>query len=86
MVPVPMPGRYIAEMIMDRIAASKVYEGKKYTDASPLAYYNKGKAVNDIMHDDTRRVLERMLRMLAEKGEDKTFARIRQELVHRKKF
>ena len=31
--PVPMPDRYIAEMIMDRIAASKVYEGRNYTDA-----------------------------------------------------
>ncbi len=81
MVPVPMPGRYIAEMIMDRIAASKVYEGKKYTDASPLAYYKKGKKVNDIMHDDTRLTLERLLKMLAEEGEDKTFARIRKELV-----
>ena len=85
MVPVPMPGRYIAEMLMDRIAACKVYEGKKYTNASPLAYYKKGKAVNDIMHDDTRQILERILRMLAEKGEDKTFAYIRQELVMRKR-
>ena len=34
MAPVPMPKRYIAEMVMDRIAASKVYEGKNYTDAS----------------------------------------------------
>ena len=35
LVPVPMPKRYIAEMIMDRIAASKVYEGDKYTDGLP---------------------------------------------------
>ena len=27
MAPVPMPDKYIAEMIMDRIAASKVYMG-----------------------------------------------------------
>ena len=30
-----MPDRYIAEMIMDRIAASKVYMGGEYTDRSP---------------------------------------------------
>ena len=36
MIPVPMPKKYIAEMVMDRIAASKVYMGKDYTDASPL--------------------------------------------------
>ena len=32
MAPVPMPDKYIAEMIMDRIAASKVYMGGEYTD------------------------------------------------------
>lgn len=81
MVPCPMPDRYIAEMIMDRIAASKVYEGKNYTDASPLDYYSRGGNVNTPMHEYTRTVLERMLKMLAEEGEEKTFAAIRRELV-----
>lgn len=80
MEPVPMPDRYIAEMIIDRIAACKVYEGKKYTDASPLTYYYKG-TDRAPLHPETRRKLERMLRMLAKKGEKKTFARIRRELV-----
>jgi hypothetical protein len=83
-VPVPMPDKYIAEMIMDRIAACKVYQGKKYTDAAPYAYYSKGGALNQPMHDDTRAVLERMLKMLAKEGEKKTFARIRRELVKKK--
>ncbi len=34
--PVEMPRRYFAEMIMDRIAASKVYKGADYTDGAPL--------------------------------------------------
>ena len=80
-VPVPMPDRYIAEMIMDRIAASKVYKGKMYTDASALEYYNQGGSFNVPMHEYTRSVLERMLKMLAEEGEEKTFACIRRELV-----
>ncbi len=42
MAPVPMPTRYVVEMLVDRIAASKIYEGKNYTDASPLKYYLKG--------------------------------------------
>jgi len=79
MVPVPMPDKYIAEMIMDRIAASKVYEGKAYTDASPLAYYRKGG--RELMHPYTRSVLERALSLLAEKGEKKTFSYIRRKLV-----
>lgn len=80
-IPVPMPDRYIAEMLMDRIAASKVYEGKAYTDASPLAYYRKGKAANSIMHEYTRSVLERMLKLLADKGEDRALRYIRRTLV-----
>lgn len=82
-VPVPMPDRYIAEMIMDRIAASKVYKGQDYTDASPLEYYEKGKK-HELIHPATADVLERMLSMLAEEGEDKTFACIRRELVKKK--
>lgn len=83
-VPVPMPDRYLAEMIMDRIAASKVYKGKNYTDAAPLEYYLTGKK-KDLIHPQTADVLERMLEMLAREGEKKTFAYIRRELVKRKK-
>lgn len=80
LVPVPMPDRYIAEMIMDRIAASKVYKGADYTDAAPLEYYRMGREHPSI-HPDTQAVLERLLTMLAEEGEQKTFACIRRELV-----
>ena len=83
-VPVPMPDRYIAEMVMDRIAACKVYQGAAYTDASPLEYYYCG-TDRAPMHPVTRRKLVQMLKMLAEKGERETFACIRRELVHGKK-
>ncbi len=83
MVPVSMPDKYIAEMIMDRIAASKVYKGKDYTDAAPLAYYEQSRK-HELIHPETAAVLEKMLRMLAEEGEAKTFARIRRELVKNK--
>ncbi len=82
-VPVPMPDRYIAEMIVDRIAASKVYKGEDYTDAAPLEYYLQGNA-GRLIHPATARKLERMLRLLAEEGEQRTFARIRRELVSRR--
>lgn len=42
MKPAPMPDRYIVEMFMDRVAASKVYNGKDYTDQDALAYYERG--------------------------------------------
>ena len=82
-VPVPMPDKYIAEMIMDRIAASKVYKGKDYTDAAPLEYYGQGNK-HELIHPETAAVLEKMLIMLSEEGEEKTFACIRRELVKKK--
>lgn len=76
MKPAPMPRRYIAEMVMDRIAASKVYMGETYTDASPLSYYQMGKDPAP-MHPFTKRKLEQLLVMLAKEGEKKTFAYIK---------
>lgn len=81
MAPVPMPSHCIVEMFMDRIAACKVYQGERYTDASPLEYYNRG-TIRAPLHPDTRKKLERLLKMLAEKGEQETFACIRRELAH----
>ena len=82
MVPAPMPVKYVAEMLMDRIAACKVYNGAQYTDAAPLAYYSKGRE-NAFIHPQTKELLERLLNMLAEKGENETFSYIRRELLHK---
>ena len=38
-----MPLRYVCEMVCDRVAASQIYLGDKYTDASPWQYYEKSK-------------------------------------------
>lgn len=71
-----MPLRYVAEMIMDRIAASKVYKGESYDDGSPLEYYEHSKTYI-VIHPDTRTLLETLLHMLKDEGEKKTFAYIR---------
>ena len=82
MAPAPMPVKYVAEMLMDRIAACKVYNGAQYTDAAPLAYYSKGRE-NAFIHPQTKELLERLLNILAEKGENETFSYIRRELLHK---
>lgn len=79
LVPVKMPGRYVVEMLMDRIAASKVYLGEAYTDQSPLGYFDGGRA-RKFMHPETAALLEKLLKMLAENGEDYTFRYIRSKL------
>lgn len=74
-----MPLKYVAEMVMDRISASKVYMGDQYTDASPWEYYRRGRDFQ-LMHPKTRAALEKLLLMLKDEGEDKTFAYIRRQL------
>lgn len=74
---VPMPRKYVAEMIMDRISASRVYLGDRYTDRAPYEYYMKGKDHLWFVHERTKRQLEFLLHMLAVKGEKKTLAYIR---------
>ena len=76
---VPMPKRYLAEMVMDRIAACKTYEGKAYTQASALNYFLKSRE-RELMHPKTREELEVLLRMLQDRGEGETFRYIRQML------
>ena len=75
-VPVKMPRRYVAEMLMDRIAASKTYLKKDYTRHEPLAYFLNGKS-RELLHEDTSRELERLLRILDRKGEEELYRFVR---------
>ncbi len=74
--PVKMPLRFVLEMFCDRVAASKIYQGKNYRDTHPLEYFERGK-INRSIHQETSDFLEMLLRMLAEKGEKETFRFIR---------
>ena len=80
MAPAPMPVKYVVEMLMDRIAACKIYNGSSYTPKDPLVYYQKGKEKAPI-HEDTKELLEKLLIMLAEEGEEITFSYIRIHLL-----
>ncbi|RGY97811.1 DUF5662 family protein [Clostridium sp. AM58-1XD] len=74
-----MPLKYVIEMVMDRIAASKVYKGKDYNDGSAWEYYSRAKDYI-VIHPETRKLLEKLLLMLKVKGEGDTFAYIRRLL------
>lgn len=73
---VPMPTKYLVEMVMDRIAACKVYKGKDYTDEAPLAYLTRARDTR-LIHPDTVEKLVFLLTMLQEKGEKELFRFIR---------
>lgn len=71
--PVEMPINYVAEMFCDRVAAGKIYNGDKYTDDSPLEYFMKAKH-RRVIHPKTSDLLESLLTMLKDYGEEYTFA------------
>lgn len=75
----PMPTRYVLEMFCDRIAASKNYNRDNYDDSFALAYFEKNRGHYTI-HPESMALLEKLLRMLAEEGEEKTFSYIRREI------
>ena len=76
--PVEMPLNYVIEMFCDRVAASKIYLKDVYTDKSALEYFLNGKdRREDMIHPHTSLLLEELLTLLAEEGEEKTFAYIR---------
>lgn len=83
MTPVAMPDKYIAEMFIDRVAASKVYEGEAYSDQSPLNYYTQGTTLMPI-HPNTQKKLKMLLVMLANMGEKKTFWYIKNKFLKKK--
>ena len=63
-------------MFCDRVAASKIYMGDKYTDRCPLDYFLRAKGRMQI-HLETLNELEFLLVMLDEKGEEETFKYIK---------
>lgn len=82
MLPAPMPVKYIIEMLMDRIAACKVYNGDAYTDSSPIEYYRRGMEPAPL-HAKTKIFLELLLLILSVKGEEYTFGFVKKELLPR---
>ena len=71
-----MPLRYVCEMICDRVAASQIYLGDRYTDAAAWEYYDRSKD-HYILHPETRKELETCLLILRDEGEDAAFAYVR---------
>ncbi len=77
-----MPKKYVAEMVMDRICASRVYKGDVYTSKDPLEYYLSSKKHLWFVHPEVKKELEFLLTMLAEKGENKTLYYIKNIFLH----
>lgn len=83
--PVPMPRKYLVEMVMDRRAASMVYKGKNYTSASAYEYFIRSHE-REWMHRQTRQELDFLLTMLRDEGEEITFRYLKDHVLAGKPF
>jgi len=75
-----MPNNYVVEMFIDRICACMNYEKEKYKDNSALIYYERGKDYQ-IIHEDSRELLELLLNKLASEGEQITLDYIKKQIL-----
>ena len=74
-----MPKKYVGEMVCDRIAACRIYQGDRYTIASPYDYFQNSKG-HILIHEDTSGLLDRWLLLIKDLGEDAALPIIRREL------
>ena len=79
----PMPPKYVVEMFCDRLAASRVYRGKDFDLSAPYQYYMRGKDAT-LLHKDSAALLENLLLILKDEGEDAVFSYIRKEVLKKK--
>lgn len=77
-----MPNKYVAEMFCDRVAACKNYNKDKYKNSDAYEYFKRSKE-HYLMNKETSELLEKLLLMLKEQGEDYTFKYIKHELLRR---
>lgn len=82
---VPMPRRYLVEMVMDRRAACMTYQGQAYTDASAWEYFAASRE-RRLMHPQLERELGFLLEMLRDQGEAVTFRYMRETVLPGKPF
>lgn len=75
-----MPVNYVVEMFCDRVAACRIYQKEKYTDASPWLYYARSKD-HYLIHPNTAALLEELLLMLRDEGEEHTIDYIRRQVL-----
>lgn len=76
-----IPANYVVEMFCDRVAACQTYQKDKYTEASAWEYYERCRG-NYMIHPETAALLEKLLLMLRDEGEEETIRYIRQEILH----
>ncbi len=76
---VEIPLSYVVEMLCDRMAASKTYLKENYSNKEPWEYYQKNQS-HYLLHLNTQKLLEKLLLMLRDEGEQATFDYLKKQL------
>ena len=74
--PVPIPKKYIKEMVCDRIAAGMVYCGKDFKSENPLNFFLKGKEQYN-MNQESKELLITYLTIIKDYGVNKGLKKIK---------
>lgn len=77
-----IPDRYVIEMVCDWIGAGKVYSKDKWTQHTPLEYYNKVRAGRHFSQN-TEKLLLKLLNIIDKSGLDSFHEYCRNYLKHR---
>ncbi len=77
-----IPIKYLKEMLADRIAASRVYKGKDYTDAAPYDYFVTHMAIRN-MNPKSIEIMKDWLLYLKLHGEKETIKYIKKNYPHK---
>lgn len=62
-----MPYKYAAEMICDKLAAAKTYQGKTWTKESNLEHWNEKEEHKKCIHEKTKAFIEEVMIEVSEK-------------------
>ena len=71
LVCIEMPFNFVLESVLDKIAASKVYQKDNYNEDYPYAFFKKSYEIN-VMNKNTAKQIETLLLYLKNNGEEKT--------------
>lgn len=77
---IEMPKNYVAEMFCDRVAACRIYKGSAYQRSDAYDYFVRSRN-NILLHPATAELLESMLLVLRDEGEDAAFRYIKEDVL-----
>lgn len=77
LVTIAMPFNYVLESVLDKIAASKVYQKDKYNEAYPYEFFMQSYEIN-VMNKNTSNQIRTLLFYLKNNGEYETLKYIKE--------